>query len=86
MNVSVLTGSAGLFFVFSLYVGSSLDSLSVGYLLRDGLHFYAESVFQLGKDNPQLNIATKDGSSSLSLLRPVPILSSSFLSMASMAI
>ena len=57
MNVSVLTGSAGLFFVFSLYVGSSLDSLSVGYLLRDGLHFYAESVFQLGKDNPQLNIA-----------------------------
>ncbi len=52
MNISVLTGSAGLFFVFSLYVRSSLDSLSVGYLLRNSLHFYAESVFSLARITP----------------------------------
>ena len=48
MNVTVLAGTAGLFLMFTLYVGIAFDGLSVCDLLRNSLDADAESVFQLG--------------------------------------
>ena len=47
MYISVLSCTAGLFLVLTLYVGVALDRLSVSDLLRNNVYAYAISVFQL---------------------------------------
>ena len=50
MNVSVLARAAGLFFMFSLNIGSPLDGFTVSDFLWHRLHLNAKAILQLLKE------------------------------------
>ena len=57
MNVSVLARAAGLFFMFSLNIGSPLDGFTVSDFLWHRLHLNAKAILQLCHDDVQLHFA-----------------------------
>ena len=57
MNVTILSGTAGLFLVLALYIGLSLDCFAVSDLLRNYVYSYAVFILKLGKSDVDLSLA-----------------------------
>ena len=69
--ITVLSCTAGLLFVLALYVGVTLDGLSVCDLLRNYVYAYAVSVLELGLDDTQLDVSLTSEQSLVCLCVPL---------------